>query len=148
VTSDKLPASVRELVDILGMDTVLTLIRGLGGTTFPVPKRETKQGEVRYRMLVEVIGEEAADLVVYHYGGGDMYIPRCAKALQESRDVEINAEATAAIRAGKSTTVIVNELARKYGLTDRRVWDILKTLLKPDTQRLSLFCPEARDLID
>lgn len=139
MTSDKLPTSVRELVDILGMDTVLTLIRSLGGTTFPVPKRETKQGEVRYRMLVEVIGEEAADLVVYHYGGGDMYIPRCAKALQESRDAKINAEATRAIRAGQSTTVIVNELAMKYKLTDRRVWDILKIAPKPESQRPRLF---------
>lgn len=134
MTSDKLPTSVRELVDILGMDTVLTLIRSLGGTTFPVPKRETKQGEVRYRMLVEVIGEEAADLVVYHYGGGDMYIPRCAKALQESRDAEINSTFLRECREGKSSTDIVNSLARKYKLTDRRVWDILKTIPKPDFQ--------------
>lgn len=134
MTSDKLPTSVRELVDILGMDTVLTLIRSLGGTTFPVPKRETKQGEVRYRMLVEVIGEEAADLVVYHYGGGDMYIPRCAKALQESRDAEINSKFVRECRAGRSSTDIVNLLAREYKLTDRRVWDILKTPLARDAQ--------------
>jgi len=126
-----------DVVPLLGQAVAVELVRKLGGTTFPVPKRETRQGEVRYRMLVEVVGEEAADTLVYHYGGSELYIPRGARAIQEQRDAAINKEATAAIRAGKSTTLIVNELARKYKLTDRRVWDILKAVPNPgDRPRL------------
>ncbi|MBI4804444.1 MAG: DNA transposition protein [Desulfovibrio sp.] len=139
-----MPSAVRssfiaDLVPLVGQAVASELVRQLGGTTFPVPKRETAQGEIRYRMLVAVIGEAAADLLIYHYGGTELYIPRGARSIQEHRDAAINEEATAAIRAGVSTTVIVNELARKYQLTDRRVWDILKTLPKPETQKLSLF---------
>ena len=134
MTAGNLPASVRDLVDILGMDTVLKLVRELGGTTFPVPKRETKQGELRYGLLADLIGEKAADLVVYHYGGGELYIPRCAKALQNNRDAEINNKFVQGCRAGSSSTDIVNSLAKEYRLTDRRVWDILKMAPNPNSQ--------------
>jgi len=117
---------VTDVIPLVGQAVAAELVRKLGGTTFPVPMRATVQGEVRYRQLVEVVGEEAAKTLVYHYGGSELYIPRGARSIQEQRDAAINAEATAAIRAGRSTTEIVNELARKYGLTDRRVWDILK----------------------
>ena len=129
---------VTDVIPLVGQAVAAELVRRLGGTTFPVPKRETAQGEVRYRQLVEVVGEEAAKTLVYHYGGSELYIPRGARSIQEQRDAAINAEATAAIRAGKSTTVIVSELAIKYKLTDRRVWDVLKTVPKavarPDNQ--------------
>lgn len=65
-----------DVVPVVGQDVAAELVRQLGGTTFPVPKRQSRQGELRYRMLAEVVGEEAADLLVYHYGGSDLYIPR------------------------------------------------------------------------
>ncbi|GFK94441.1 hypothetical protein NNJEOMEG_02286 [Fundidesulfovibrio magnetotacticus] len=123
-----------DVIPLLGAAVADVLVRRLGGTTFPVPKRESAQGELRYRQLVEVVGTEAADLLVYHYGGNDLYIPRGARRIQAARDAAINEEATRAIRAGRSTTGVVNELARKYKLTDRRVWDILKTVTQPAAQ--------------
>lgn len=132
------PASVQELVDILEMDTVMKLVRELGGTTFPVPKKESKQGEVRFRMLAEVIGEEEAGLVVYHFGGEELYIPRCAKALQERRDAEIKRKFMEGSLAGRSSTDIVNELAILYNISDRRVWSILKSPEPPVHKQMSI----------
>ena len=123
-----------DVVPLVGQDVAALLVRNLGGTTFPVPKRQSQQGEVRFRMLAAVIGEDAAERLVYHFGGGDLYIPRCAASIQEHRDAEINAAYIRETNAGRSSKDVVNELARKYKLTNRRVWDILKTLPRPDTQ--------------
>ena len=134
-----LPASVQELVDLIGLQKAMKLVRSLGGTTFPVPKRQTRLGELRYNMLADVVGVEEADTLVKHFGGGELYVPRCAAALQAVRDAEINAYFVAETNKGRSSAEVVFHLARRYKLSDRRVWHILKTLpAKPDDQ-LQLF---------
>ncbi|QAZ67049.1 Mor transcription activator family protein [Solidesulfovibrio carbinolicus] len=133
-----LPASVAELVDLIGLDKAMKLVRSLGGTTFPVPKRQTKLGELRYNMLADVVGLDAADALVKHFGGGELYVPRCAAALQAARDAEINAYFVAETRNGRSSAEVVFCLAMRYKLSDRRVWNILKTLPRTDAQ-FSLF---------
>ena len=134
-----LPASVQELVDLIGLETAMKLVRSLGGTTFPVPKRATKLGELRYNVLADVVGVDAADVLVKHFGGGELYVPRCAAALQAARDAAINADFVDQVRTGRSSADVVFSLARRYKLSDRRVWDILKTVpVKPDDQ-LRLF---------
>lgn len=125
---------LEDVTPILGHETASRLVRALGGTTFPVPKRANAQGEVRYRMLAAVIGEEAADLLVYHFGGEDLYIPRGARAMQARRDAEINAAFVRETRTGRSSTDVVNGLAMKYKLSDRRIWNILKTRTQPEAQ--------------
>ncbi|GAB6035804.1 Mor transcription activator family protein [Fundidesulfovibrio butyratiphilus] len=125
---------LEDVTPILGHETASRLVRALGGTTFPVPKRANAQGEVRYRMLAAVIGEEAADLLVYHFGGEDLYIPRGARAMQARRDAEINAAFVREIKSGRSSTDVVNGLAMKYKLSDRRIWNILKARTQPEAQ--------------
>ena len=134
-----LPASVQELVDLIGLDLAMKLVRSLGGTTFPVPKRQTKLGELRFNMLADVVGVDAAGELVKHFGGGELYVPRCAKILQEKRDTEINQLFIEACREGKRSTDIVNSLARQYRITDRRIWYILKKIPNQDAQRLLIY---------
>ncbi len=130
-----LPASVQELVDLIGLAAAMKLVRSLGGTTFPVPKRQTRLGELRYSMLADVVGVDAADALTQRYGGDELYIPRCAAALQAARDAEINEAFVTGTRAGRSAADVVFSLARRYKLSDRRVWHILKTVpVKPDEQ--------------
>jgi Mor family transcriptional regulator len=139
MSDNSLPASVAELVDLLGLQTAMKLVRGLGGTTFPVPKRQTPLGQRRYEMLADVVGTEAADALVGCYGGGELYVPRCAAALQAARDAEINEYFVTETNKGRSSAEVVFHLARRYKLSDRRVWHILKTLpVKPNDQ-LRLF---------
>jgi Mor family transcriptional regulator len=133
-----LPASVQELVDLIGLQKAMKLVRSLGGTTFPVPKRQTRLGELRYNMLADVVGVEEADTLVAHFGGGELYIPRCAAALQAARDAEINEYFVVETNKGRSSAEVVFRLARRYKLSDRRIWNILKTLPRADAQ-FSLF---------
>ncbi|OLN30427.1 hypothetical protein DVDV_0627 [Desulfovibrio sp. DV] len=133
--NQNLPASVAELVELIGLDTAMKLVRTLGGTTFPVPKRQTRLGELRFNMLADVVGLDAADALVKHFGGGELYVPRCAAALQAVRDAEINDYFVAETNKGRSSAEVVFHLARRYKLSDRRVWLILKTApVKPDDQ--------------
>ncbi|MGE4539232.1 MAG: Mor transcription activator family protein [Desulfovibrio sp.] len=134
-----LPASVQELVDLIGLPKAMTLVRTLGGTTFPVPKRATSLGELRYNVLADVVGVDAADTLVKRFGGDALYVPRCAAALQAARDAAINDTFVAETRAGRSSADVVSALARRYKLSDRRVWDILKTLPVKPSEQLRLF---------
>ncbi|MGD9611234.1 MAG: Mor transcription activator family protein [Desulfovibrionaceae bacterium] len=133
-----LPASVAELVDLIGLQTAMRLVRSLGGTTFPVPRVLTSQGRRRYEMLADVVGSEAADAIVKRYGGDDLYIPRCAAALQAARDAEINEYFVTETNKGRSSAEVVFHLARRYKLSDRRIWLILKTLPESSDSRLWL----------
>lgn len=122
---DQLPSMARELAESIGMTKTLRLVEILGGTTFPVPKRETKLGELRFATLAQVIGVDAAVVLVRRYGSTDLYIPRCADALRRARDVAICREYDQLIES-MSGNQAVQRLARTHRLCDRRIFDILK----------------------
>ena len=129
-----LPETARDLADLVGLPATLRLVRQLGGTSFPVAKGRTRMGVARFELLAEVVGEEAAETITRHYGGEVLYVPRCHAALQRSRDRAIHARFDERIHAGASANQTVAELAREHQLSDRRVWDILKTLPEPVCQ--------------
>lgn len=123
---DSMPAMAREIAGLIGMPDTLRLVEALGGTTFPVPKRENRMGELRFNLLEQAAGVKAADILCKQYGGTNLYIPRCADALRRARDTEIIRHFDAAIRTGRTGTEVVAELALRYRLSDRRIWLILK----------------------
>lgn len=123
---DSMPAMAREIAGLIGMPDTLRLVEALGGTTFPVPKRGNKLGELRFSMLEQAVGVVASDILCKQYGGTNLYIPRCAEALRRARDTEIIRHFDAEIRTGRTGTEVVAELALRYRLSDRRVWLILK----------------------
>lgn len=125
LTEAALPTVAREIAGLIGLPKTLQLVEALGGTTFPVAKRETKLGELRYQMLADVVGNEAADAMTTRFGGTDLYIPRCAQALRRARDAEIIAHFDRESKK-RSANAVVAELALKYRLSDRRVWSVLK----------------------
>jgi len=120
-----LPATARDMAEVIGLRKTLRLVEALGGTTFPVPKRETKLGELRFNVLADVVGVDAADILVRRYGSTDLYIPRCAEALRRARDTAICREYDRLIQT-MSGNEAVQRLARTHRLSDRRVFDILK----------------------
>lgn len=122
---DTLPATARELAQLIGLQKALRLVETLGGTTFPVPKRETKLGELRFNVLADVVGVEAADAMVRRFSGTDLYIPRCAEALRNARDAAICAEYDRLIQT-MSGNEAVQRLARTHRLSDRHIFNILK----------------------
>ena len=135
---DELPDFVRLLVRLIGMPKTVMLIEKLGGTTFPVAKRLSRQGEVRYQLLSEVVGVEAADRLTEHFGGEPLYIPMCAKAVRLARDRRIRADFDTLTREHSSLYAVV-KLVQRNKLSDRQIWRILKQEDPPSSRQVSLF---------
>lgn len=135
-----LPPTVRDLVRLVGPAKAMDLVTALGGTTFPVAQGRTRQGQIRYEMLAEIVGYTAADRITQHYSGESLYIPRCEGALRQARDRAIHDQFDRLLAQGWTATRAVGELARLHRLSDRRVWSILKQLpAHPPAEQGQLF---------
>lgn len=140
---DDLPESAQNLVRLIGMAKAVQLIDQLGGTTFPVSKSKTRLGQLRYELLSDAVGVDAADILTKEYGGEMLYIPNCVAALRAVRNRAIHARFDELTNPASNPTYSSNEavalLAREHRLSDRRVWDILKVLPKYNQPQTSLF---------
>lgn len=125
---EALPASLRDMADRLGLPVVSYLVEKLGGTTIPVPLRATATGEARYRRLCEIIGKDIAAALCREYGGVSLYVPNCRAAIMDARDAEMIAARDKLAKQGVNEREIVEKLARRYRLSDRQVWRILKRI--------------------
>ncbi len=129
VRLEDLPDMAQQLVGLIGLPGTIRLVDQLGGTTFPVSRNERSLGHVRYNLLAEVVGAQAADKITAEFGGTKLYIPQCRKALQQVRNRAICADFDRLVGPGSDSSGkdAVFLLARKYRLSDRLVWQILKS---------------------
>lgn len=125
MTDDRLPRNARDILERLGPVFTLRLVRALGGTTIPVPMRATATGDVRYRKLRDMIGDDAASALCREYAGTNLYVPACRQAIADKRDALLIRDRDAMAQTGLSERDIVTGLALKYRLSDRHVWRIL-----------------------
>jgi hypothetical protein len=139
-----IPASARELMDVVGLEAMLKLVNALGGTTFPVSKNKTREGQIRFEMLAEVIGVEAAEQLTRYCGGSILIIPRFDKVMREVRNRAIRNEFDAMLQAGDSATWSVTKLALKHAVTSRTVWEVVNT----PNQDLGVYGESQRGLFD
>ena len=116
---EDLPETAREIVEIIGLPKALRLVEELGGTSFPLPRSDWDG--LRMEMLAKVVGEDATRRLIERYAGTALYIPCCAAAMRAARDRAIQSEYLAGTP--------VYRLALKYRLTERRIWQILKTVV-------------------
>lgn len=130
-----LPDAAQTIVNVIGLVAAAKLIEQLGGTTFPVALRKSRLGEIRYEMLAEVIGSDAADAMTEHFGGDTLYIPRCTHAMRELMHREIRGSFDRMTRDDVSAVQAVAKLAVAYKLADRTIWRILK---RPDAEQVSI----------
>ena len=121
---DLLPEVVQHIAALIGYPSTLELIRCLGGTTFPIGKGVRSIGVSRINMLKEVVGNENADKIIQHFGGEDLYIPRCSAALAEWRNRQFMVEFNE-LTQHKSARMALTELCPKYGFSDRLAWRLL-----------------------
>lgn len=128
-----LPVQVQEIAELIGLPDALRLVEQLGGTTWEFAKGRNRDGQIRVAALGDLLGEETATRLTGHLGGEKLYIPKCDAALRRLRDLEMNRQFEQAVREGVSANTVVNELARAYKLSDRRVWKILKQPLSDPT---------------
>lgn len=124
----QLPASLDEVLEVIGEAATLKMIDSYGGTT---PRLPAKRNVNAKHPMTLIIGLEALEQLVKQLGGGrHVYIPRCAAGLRSKRDREIVQK----YEAGTS----VDQLAMQYRLSDRQIWSILKKTEMDDVQE-SLF---------
>ncbi len=128
VEINELPAVAQDLVDLIGLAATLRLVEAYGGITFRVSLGARAAGKTRYALLAEVVGKQAADKITARYALTGLYVPICADALRRARDRAICAEFGNLTMPGSdmSGRDAVFTLARKYRLSDRAVWGILK----------------------
>lgn len=104
-------ADTTELVRVVGQEAAATLVQVAGGLALRIPKNPPLDGPLAE--LPPPVQEALA-----RYAGGDvLYIPKCDGAARAARDREI----VALYDAGVS----VKEIARRYRLTERWVYEIL-----------------------
>ena len=119
------PETGRLLIRLIGLRNTVKLVNELGGTSFPVSLGKNRQGHIRYEMLAEVVGVEAANVLTRHFGGDTLYIPLCKVALRELLQREIRSEFDRITR-DHSALHAVATLAARYKMSDRHIWRVLK----------------------
>ena len=110
----KLPDSLVEMVEAIGMEDTLRIVKEFGGTRLFVPKRVTFQHK-----LADFLGIEQARRLSHYFAGENLSIPRMAMAIRAKRNREI----VRRYDAGDSARL----LARAYKMTERRIRTILNT---------------------
>lgn len=103
-----LPASVQELVEVVGVSAALAIVEERGGITLCVPTVAASD-----HWLSGLIGLPALTALVERYRGEEIEIARCAAAMRAIQEQQIVAEAG----AGASNAT----LARRYGYTERGI---------------------------
>lgn len=108
-----LPPQIRILLDTVGVEDALSLLRGWGGQRRWIPERP-ELASVELRALVSAQGLQA--LCASRFGGQSTDWPKADKCLRQAIH--------AAMRADRQAGATANELAARYGYTTRRVRQI------------------------
>ncbi len=118
-----LPDTFLQLEAVAGTKAALLLVSGHGGEQYPVAKGVTGQGRRRNTRLAALVGEAAALRLAAAYGQQrNIAIPTCRKAREVLRNREIRAAYDTAEGLGMPPAA----LARRYGLSQRAIFNILK----------------------
>ena len=117
-----------EIVEVIGDAAALKIVESFGGTTLRLPAIRNITDD---HPIAQCIGLVALTELVKITGGSRwLYVARCARGMREARNQEI-------VRLYSSGTP-VDELARRYHLSDRQIWNILGNTVVDDKQE-SLF---------
>ena len=95
-----LPATIQEIVRLIGHSKAMLLVQHFGGQELNIPKTE---GTDTWAALVEVIGLQATQAMARHFSGNEpIYIALCAKALRDERNRRMIARYDVLVREGHS----------------------------------------------
>lgn len=109
---------VSDLIDLIGLNDTLSLLRARGGERVYIPLEVTDG-----HWLLESVGKRSAETVCRYWGGDYLALPMGSKLKSAQRNVEIYR----AREQGKS----VKEIARLFETTERSVRMVLAKLGKP-----------------
>ena len=119
-----LPEGARQLWAALGdLNRFKRVLTAYGGRTLRIPASVPAPGH----RLRQSLGAACTERLVARYGGTELYVPTCRAVLGRLRQQEIIRDFRRASARGMSSVNAVSALAGRYGLSDRRIWQILKT---------------------
>jgi len=121
-------ALLRWLVDAIGLDASLTLVKSFGGTSIPIVKGVSRSGDKRREALVTLLGQAAADKLIALCGGERLYIPLGRRGLVAERNQRMQIEYRTLREQALPSTEAARLLGAKYSLSDRQVWNVLKAV--------------------
>lgn len=126
ITPDDMPPAVSAVAHLIGLPAALDLVEAFGGLTLRIPHGSNEQGRATLKLLASVVGEAAAQYIAAAYGATQLYIPNCKPALLKVRNRQLLIDRNSLAADGLSERDIVQCLARRYRISDRYVWEILK----------------------
>lgn len=86
--SDQLPKTARALVEVVGLDATIDLVKMFGGDEFYLPDAIDGASKL-WAALVEAMGRDACVKLIDAFGGTRIYVPTCQAALLNLRNREI-----------------------------------------------------------
>lgn len=135
-----LPESVQQIASLIGFPATSKLIQQFGGVQFRIGKGLRSSGQRRIALLQETLTPEQVSLLMQHFSGEDLYIPRCQDAWREWRNRCFLTEIEQLKAEGESLTMALTLLCPKYGIAATRAWELLRTGQAPSAgQQPSLF---------
>lgn len=102
------------LVSVIGIAALEKLAQSFGGLTIRVPANRCEM----YSDIESLIGVESMVALAQYAGGSTIYIP---KGSENSRAIR-----NATILEAYRNKIPVQDIARRFGLSDRAVWYIVK----------------------
>ncbi len=134
-----LPASAQKLIALIGLPATLCLVDKFGGCIINLYGSDNS-----LQKMAEVIGQDAAMVLLKFYGNAPFTVPLCHRALKAVRNADIHAEFDRlTLEEGLSARASVVKITRRFTpyLHERTIWRILKqsTAPKPvDPRQLNL----------
>lgn len=116
--------AAHDLERLIGREALSTLAQVAGGLDLYIPAKVPMDGPLLELPLA------AQERLARYAGGTRLYIPMLAGDLRRIRDAQIRAASDAGER--------VQDIARRFRLSERRVWAILGSP-EPDEAQASLF---------
>lgn len=120
------PEAVQFLINLIGEEGTFSLIQHYGGSTLRIPRGDTIVGRTKIDLLAQKIGKQEIQNIVQIFGGTCIYIPNCKKLLTAKQHAKIIQDRDKLAAKGISERQLVSDLARRYKLSDRHIWRILK----------------------
>lgn len=120
------PEAVQFLINLIGEEGTFSLIQHYGGSTLRIPRGDTIVGRTKIDLLAQKIGKQEIQNIVQTFGGTCIYIPNCKKLLTAKQHAKIVQDRDKLAAKGISERQLVSDLARRYKLSDRHIWRILK----------------------
>lgn len=117
-----LPAIIQTIVSAIGHADAMSLVQVLGGRTFRFPAGKSSDNWLE---LVDIVGPISASRLIEIFGGTDVYIALCDRAIRDDRNRRMVTRYDELLRQGQSSRRAINKLVKEFRLSDRMVKNIM-----------------------